>query len=245
MPFTPAHTAIVLPFIKSNRRFLSATGLIIGSVTPDFEYFFKMSVSGEHSHTIPGLFYFDLPVGFFLALIFHEVIKKRFIRNLPSVLQARLQPLASFDFIPYVKSNAVVFGFSLMLGAASHIFWDGFTHYDGFFVRRLSFYEGSYVPFEGVKYPLWYALQHISTFTGLFIVAVYVAFMKPFRTTIYDPSIAYWIFIVAIAVLILFIRFGFWPDHLDLGNFVVSSISAICMAFLLAGLIPIRTRTHG
>src|SRR6187549_1453109 len=131
MPFTPAHTAIVLPFIKLNRRFFSATGLIVGSVTPDFEYFFKMSVSGEHSHTIPGLFYFDLPVGFFLALVFHEVVKKRFIRNLPSGLQTRLQPLGSIDFVQYIRSNTFVFIFSVLLGSASHILWDAFTHYNG------------------------------------------------------------------------------------------------------------------
>ena len=53
MPFTPAHTALVLPFIQ--KRYLSATGLIAGSVAPDFEYFFKMSTNGVHGHTIPGL----------------------------------------------------------------------------------------------------------------------------------------------------------------------------------------------
>jgi hypothetical protein len=70
MPFTPAHPAIVLPLIRS--RYFSATGLIIGSLSPDFEYFFKMSVDSIYSHSKVGLFYFDLPVTIVLALLFQS-----------------------------------------------------------------------------------------------------------------------------------------------------------------------------
>jgi hypothetical protein len=83
MPFTPAHSAIVLPFVRINPKYVSATGLIIGSLTPDFEYFFKMSVNGVHGHTLPGLLYFDLPVATALALVFHLVVKRNFINNVP------------------------------------------------------------------------------------------------------------------------------------------------------------------
>lgn len=245
MPFTPAHPAIVLPFIKINGRFLSATGLIVGSVTPDFEYFFKMSVSGEHSHTLPGLFYFDLPVGFFLAIIFHTIIKKRFVSNLPWFLQSRLQPLSNIDFPGYIRKNPAAFLISIFIGSASHIFWDGFTHFDGFFVTRLPFYDGAYILFEGVHYPLWYALQHISTFAGLLVVAIFVLLMRPQPGTTYDPSLSYWIFVLAAMLLVIALRFGFWPDHASLGNFVVSTISALCLAVLFAGLIPSRILNHG
>ena len=56
MPFTPAHPAIVLPLIRS--RYFSATGLIIGSLSPDFEYFFKMSVDSIYSHSKGGIILF-------------------------------------------------------------------------------------------------------------------------------------------------------------------------------------------
>ena len=246
MPFTPAHPAIILPFIKINSRFVSATGLIVGSVTPDFEYFFKMSVSGQHSHTLAGLFYFDLPVGCFLAIVFHAVVKKRFVSNLPLFLQSRLHPLSTLDFLSYIRKNWIAFLFSLLLGAVSHIFWDAFTHRFGFFATRLSFYDGAYVPFEGVKYPLWYALQHISTAVGLTVVAVYIWLMKRYSVPMYKPSVSYWIFVVALASLVMVVRFGLWPDHAkNIGNLVVSMISALCLAVLIAGLIPSRISNHG
>ncbi|SEF46838.1 protein of unknown function [Flavobacterium urumqiense] len=42
MPFTFSHPAIILPFLKNKK--LSATALIIGSMSPDFEYFFRMKM---------------------------------------------------------------------------------------------------------------------------------------------------------------------------------------------------------
>jgi hypothetical protein len=42
MPFTFAHPAIVLPLKHLPKRWYSLTGLIIGSMTPDFEYFIRM-----------------------------------------------------------------------------------------------------------------------------------------------------------------------------------------------------------
>src|SRR5688572_28164127 len=155
MPFTPAHPAIILPFIRS--RYFSATGLIAGSMSPDFEYFFKMSVSSMHSHTVAGLFYFDLPVTILISLVFHLVVKKNLIYNLPLFLQKKIQALLEIDFIKYLREHAWIFVISALLGAASHILWDSFTHNNSFFVRTLPFYKGTHVPLGGARYPLWYA----------------------------------------------------------------------------------------
>ena len=87
MPFTPAHPAIVLPFLKL--RYFSATGLVVGCMTPDFEYFFKMSVDAIHSHSTAGLFYFDLPVTLILSVVFHQFVKSNFIQNLPLYIMVK------------------------------------------------------------------------------------------------------------------------------------------------------------
>ena len=44
MPFTFSHPAIVLPLVRKSGHWFSATGLIIGSLTPDFEYFMRMRI---------------------------------------------------------------------------------------------------------------------------------------------------------------------------------------------------------
>jgi hypothetical protein len=237
MPFTPAHPAIVLPFL--NRKYFSATGLIMGSVSPDFEYFIKASIQGVHGHTLAGIFYFDIPIALFFALVFHLWVKESFLSNLPAFLQVRLQPFRSLDFRNYMRSHYVIFFLSVVLGAASHIFWDSFTHNGTYFVQNMSIYQSTFVPFQGVKYPLWYALQHISTFTGLAIIVGYIAWL-PQDDSIQpsSPKIGYWLALIALGGLFFLIRFTLFTVKFNLGNVVVTSISSLILALCLLSRIP-------
>jgi len=244
MPFTPAHTAIVLPFLKLRPQLVSATALTIGSMAPDFEYFFKMSVSGQYSHTLLGILYFDIPVTIMLSFLFHLVVKKNLIANLPAFFQFRFQDLLRLDFKDHFKKYYWVVIISAAAGSFSHIVWDAFTHNDGFFAQRISLYKHVVVPFDGVRYPLFYGLQHISTFTGLAILITYIVLLKPQKLQpVSKPSIVYWLVILVISGLVLFLRFFFSVKAPDLGNLVVSSISALLIALLAAGLIRFRNQT--
>jgi hypothetical protein len=244
MPFTPAHPAIILPFVKS--RYFSATGLIIGSLSPDFEYFFKMSVSGMHSHTKAGLFYFDLPVTILLALIFHQIVKKNFIGNLPVFLQRRFQETLHLNFLNYLKNNWWTFMVSALIGATSHIFWDSFTHNNRFFVRQFSsIYQSVSVPFDGANYPLFYVLQQVSTAVGLLIVSIYILAKSPsYKSELISPRILYWILVFAIAVIVLRLRFFIRTSDYDLGNVVVSSITGLLIGVVCCGFINFKNSIH-
>jgi hypothetical protein len=235
MPFTPAHAALVLPAV--NRRNISATALIIGSVSPDFEYFFRANVYGSHGHTLAGIVYFDLPVTIFLGFVFHYLVKQNFVANLPVSLQVRLHPLQALDFKAFFVQRPLVVCISAMIGAASHIFWDAFTHRDGFFAQRITFYEDVSIPFMGVNYPFFYAAQHISTVAGLFILALYVYKMPVYEITpLHQPRLNYWLWLILVASGLLLLRFWIWPERILLGVFVVSSISALCLSVCLLGL---------
>ncbi|MDF2679050.1 MAG: hypothetical protein K0R47_240 [Brevibacillus sp.] len=74
MPFTFAHPAIVLPLRES--RSFHFPALIIGSMAPDFEYFFRMQAYSAYSHTILGVFYMDVPLVIGLWLLFARVATK-------------------------------------------------------------------------------------------------------------------------------------------------------------------------
>jgi hypothetical protein len=54
MPFTFSHPAIILPLKYFKKKWFSLTGLVIGSMTPDFEYFVRMRIQSNYSHTIEG-----------------------------------------------------------------------------------------------------------------------------------------------------------------------------------------------
>lgn len=244
MPFTAGHPAIILPFIRS--RYLSATGLIVGSLSPDFEYFFKMSVNSVHSHTKAGLFYFDLPVTIALSLLFHQLVKSNLIANSPPFFQRRFQDTLQFNFLNYLKTNWGIFLLSSLLGAASHIFWDSFTHNNRFFVRQFSeIYQTTFVPFNGANYPLFYVLQQISTAVGLAVVTLYIIFKKPVNDPeIVKPKLLYWLIVFAIGVVVLRVRFYINFTDYDLGNVVVTSIAGLLIGVVCCGFINFKNSIH-
>ncbi|SHH80022.1 protein of unknown function [Chryseolinea serpens] len=241
MPFTPAHPALVLPLIRW--RYVSATALIIGSMAPDFEYFFKMSVNGSYGHTLWGVFYFDLPITFLLAWLFHAVVKRNAIHNLPRFLQRKFQDTLALDFMTYLKSHAAIFIASALVGTASHLLWDNFTHNDGYFAGIIPAYKTVFFPYDGVKYPLFYALQNISSGVGLTIVLVYLLVKKPTdntATTLYIPRIDYWALLAVITMAVVALRFWIKPSDYHLGNAVVSVVSGLLVALVLCGWINFK-----
>ena len=89
MPFTFSHPAIILPLNYLPKKWISLTGLVIGSLTPDFEYFIRMKIESNYSHTFWGIFWFDLPLGILLTFIFHNIVKTELFKNLPKELNQR------------------------------------------------------------------------------------------------------------------------------------------------------------
>jgi len=241
MPFTLAHCAAVLPLLRS--RHFSATALIVGSIAPDFEYFLRFKSAGDLGHSIPGLFYFDLPVSIVLAFIFHLVVKNNLILNLPIFFQKRFIDTLTFNFVRYVKQKPFIFFYSALLGSFTHLVWDSFTHGNSFFVNRLWFYKGSYVYFMGVEYPLFYALQYISTYVGLAIVFWYIFRKRSYQTEFNKPIVWYWLGISLITLLVFGLRYWIEPSDMQFGNQVVSSISGLLLALIIMGLVPFKKST--
>jgi Domain of unknown function (DUF4184) len=49
-----------------------------------------MKMQSDYSHTLGGLFWFDLPLGLLLAFIFHTIVRNMLDDNLPAVLRSLL-----------------------------------------------------------------------------------------------------------------------------------------------------------
>jgi hypothetical protein len=205
-----------------------------------------MSVTGIYGHTIGGIFYFDVPVTVFLALIFHRIVKRNLIVNFSAFLQRRFHDTLKSDFLGYLKTNWGLFLVSAVLGAVSHVFWDSFTHNDRFFVRLFSdIYDSTYVPFDGANYPLFYVLQQVSTALGLTVVTVYILLKRPLSD--FEPGapgIGYWLLVFVIAIAVLRIRFFVQPSDYNLGNVVVTSITGLMAGVVIGGFFPFRNSAH-
>ncbi len=159
MPFTFVHPVVTIPLRKYS---LPLSALIIGSLTPDFNYFFLKEY--HVGHTILGQFYFCLPIGILAFLMYHMIIKKPIIELFPESQSGRLEQIKSPD-LRSLKIYPLVF-LGLIIGSFSHIIWDSFTHEYGYAVTHFSLLRMEVLKTSFGSLKLFKILQHGSTLIG-------------------------------------------------------------------------------
>lgn len=236
MPFTFSHPAIVLPLTYLSKKRYSLTGLVIGSLTPDFEYFLRMSVKSTYSHTFYGLFWFDLPLGLLLAFAFHAIVRDSLLDHLPMFFKSRFLVFKQFKWNEFFYKNWLVVVVSILVGALSHIFWDSFTHEQGYFVKINPSLTNTITIF---KHPVAFfkIIQHTSSVLGALTIAIAVYKMPNFTIEIKSKNYRYWLSIVILTFIIIGIRLLFGLNINQYGNVIVSIISAFLLALLLIPLL--------
>ena len=214
MPFTFSHPAAVLPFRKFPA--LSFAGLVIGSITPDFEYFIRMK--SKYSHTFDGMFWFDLPLAVLIAFLFFNIARNDLIDNLPVFIKSRLVPLRELNWNKYFAENWAKVLISMLLGIMTHVAWDSFTHRTGWFVQHTAFLGGA-VEFFGFKIPVYRVLQHASTVIGGLAILIFI-YTRPVQAVHKQIRLSYWVCIIAITFVFTMIGFH-QAKYLDMWNVVV------------------------
>lgn len=212
MPFTPSHIAAVLPFDQSKK--LSITALVIGSMAPDFEFFFQMREVENIGHHWYGIFLFDLPVTLLLSYVYHVYLKKSFVVNLPEYFRKRCIHVLDFDWRDSMNSRPYWMIGSSLLGIATHFFWDGFTHYDGIFVPYFHSLSNTIIVF-GKSMPAYFGLQLMLSGLGLLIITHYIHRL-PIQTgtrTDESPNSYYWLTWFCTMAFIMFIRLSGWKEY--------------------------------
>ena len=225
MPFTFSHPAIVLPLSYLPRRWFSITGLVIGSLTPDFEYFFRMRIKSNYSHTVDGLFWFDFPVALLLTFLFHNIVRDKLFSNLPTALKSRFTTLKEFDWSSYFKLKWFVVTISILIGAASHIFWDGFTHENGYFVQSIPALQNS-LDVWGREIQIFKILQHSSTILGILAIAFAIYKLPKNKTGNEKINLKYWAISAGLTLTIVLIKLIDGLEIRQFGNVIITFISA-------------------
>lgn len=234
MPLTFSHPALVLPAKFLPERWVSMTGLIVGSLTPDFEYFIRMKVESIYSHTWAGMFWFDLPLSLLLAFIYHYTIRNSFICNSPLFLKKRLSRYMDFNWMDYFKRHFFIVIICLLVGIASHIFWDGFTHPGGDFVKLIPWLRESSTIF-GYHRPNSRLIHTISTTVGGVIV-IY-AIMRIPKATDYAKSrnpVYYWFIVIGTGVVAVNLRILTGAYYWEYYTIIPSIVSGLIAGSIIA-----------
>jgi uncharacterized integral membrane protein len=170
MPFTVSHAAAVLPFRKLN---LIWSAFIIGSMAPDFPYLIGSTEYRDLGHDFPGILFFTIPVSLAALWLFHNVIKRPIVGLLPVAMQQRLRgQIGEFKFTGASRFLAILG--NVLLGIASHLLWDAFTHSETFPWYHIAWLRGLVrMPILGVV-PMPSALQYYSTVAGLLALFLWI-----------------------------------------------------------------------
>lgn len=125
MPFTPSHAAAVLPIVGTP---LPASALVIGSVAPDLPYYLPVELPWD-THTASAVVTTDLLLGGLAWLLWHALLAEPAVAWSPAALRARLPgvPLGLSERLQSARALALT-ALALVVGAASHVLWDEFTH---------------------------------------------------------------------------------------------------------------------
>lgn len=140
MPFTFSHPTLILPLLKWKKKLFPVTGLVIGSITPDFEYFIKFRKGySSFSHTLPSILYFNFPLAVVIAFLFHQVVKKPMIMNLPKQCCGRFIGYYHLKWRSYFLKSWPFYLLSAVLGTLKHLFWDWLTHANANYLFQIKY----------------------------------------------------------------------------------------------------------
>jgi hypothetical protein len=161
VPFTVSHAAAVLPLHFKHR--LPLTALMIGSMAPDFGYFFSHDASRQLTHSFASLLTFSLPAGLAVWFFYVAVLEKATITLLSDRWHTRFAHTDAFT--PALIARAAL---AIVIGAATHLLWDALTHRNTFATNWFPALMG---PTPGFSWlPVYHLLHGLSSVVGLVIL---------------------------------------------------------------------------
>ncbi|AUG30142.1 DUF4184 family protein [Microbacterium hominis] len=168
MPFTVSHAVVALPFVRTP---LLPAAIAIGAMTPDLPLFVRGTpVSYQLTHTNLAV---STLIAAGLTVLWYLLLRPAVRALSPTWLAARLPAEWDRVGIPAWWSrrpawaSALLAALSLLLGVASHIAWDAFTHEGRWGTTLFPALDERWGPLLGLKW-----LQYGSSAFGLIVLAV-------------------------------------------------------------------------
>ncbi|MFS1514807.1 DUF4184 family protein [Chengkuizengella sp. SCS-71B] len=239
MPFTFSHPLYAIPLKWIQPKYFCVTGLVLGSMSPDFEYFIALEPYRTIGHSLTGLIVQAIPLSILFAFIFHKIIVKTLSLHLPSFYNLDMrsyQVFHSWQLNTFRKW--LVFLTSVVIGFFSHIFIDAFTHTSGYFVLKFSFLSN--IINEMSVYKL---LQHTLSISGLVLLTLLCFQLLRKQNIVHrkriisqNQKLKYWSIVLSIALIVTILKLVFTSSNNTIGILVVSPISGTLLGIFTASL---------
>ncbi|QDT14343.1 DUF4184 family protein [Alienimonas californiensis] len=202
MPFTLTHVAAVLPALPwlrrrfAGNRSVPASALVIGSMIPDAGVFLPNVIDYWATHSVRGLFTLCLPLGMAAFLGWEYFAKAPLVDLAPEWARVRLNRPRGTPQPPLTLRTLLWAAGLIVIGAASHVLWDSFTHADRWGVQmlpvldRVWFTLPEWLPLRHHAVPGFRFGQYGSTFLLLPVVGLYALVRLRRREPVGNPRSA-------------------------------------------------------
>ena len=151
--------------------------MVLGSMSPDFEYFLRGDPVGIYGHTLLGAVLLDLPLVAIVWFIVRYVVFEPVTPYLPVFLQVTsIRETGRFRSPPIL-----IFIYSALAGIFTHIAWDSFTHLNGAMVNLIPVLREA-MRINAYEIPVFKFLQFGSTLAGFIVIAVFLLYTGKRRT---------------------------------------------------------------
>lgn len=159
---TLAHPMAVLPL---RGRGLPMTALVVGSMVPDIPVFVGWHWGYQTSHSWLGVVWFDLAVASAVTALWFLAVRDAVVDMAPTAVRERLLPR-----VRPTPQEWLLVPVAGAVGAATHTFWDAFTHVNRWGPRHIDWLAEEHGPLLGLKWA-----QYTSGAVGLAVVAIVAA----------------------------------------------------------------------
>jgi hypothetical protein len=184
MAFTVAHMAAAIPFKRC--RWLCLEAVFIGTMMPDLPYYISSSSgAAQVSHQWLGLMSYCLPWGLLVFALWYWLFKPAVIGlmqpwfDMPcwdnSITQNHRAP---YNFKSWLVFKLIFWSafwskvaFGLLIGAITHLLWDGITHPSGFIAQQVGWLQYPLsIGTLGADIKVARILQYLSSLVGLLLL---------------------------------------------------------------------------
>jgi Domain of unknown function (DUF4184) len=242
VPFTPAHAVAVLPFRKTR---LNLPAMVVGSLSPDFEFFLRLAPGTDFGHSWLGILVLDLPLSLIVLWLYQSYLRHGLYAVAPRLFPFREETLKERPAFHGWKQLMLIL-VSILLGALTHILWDSFTHDNMWPYAHIAWLR------IGVHLPLHHymqiddVLQYLSSAVGVAILfMLWARWIRTAPRPVPQPAAAFrelWIALIIMAAFAALLRAEIgirnWQGHITIiSETVVTFITALWIQLLIAGMV--------
>ncbi|MCS0499361.1 DUF4184 family protein [Protaetiibacter mangrovi] len=193
MPFTPSHAVVALPFVGTR---IVPAAVAIGAMVPDLPLFVRVGPDYADAyrltHSALGAVVLDLPLAFAVLVLWRVLIRPLVPALSPRTLRGRWPgEWALGSRVGWRSLGAggltawLLLAVALLIGIASHIVWDLFTHPGRWGSELIPALGRMWGPLGGTQW-----LQYGSSALGLLVLGVWGVRRLRSRTPIDPPASA-------------------------------------------------------